>query len=868
MGRRASKEGSSQAKPLQSAAEAFYRAIFEGAGDAMVVFDPESGAILEANPKAGEMFGYGREDIQRLKFWALGRSETASGMDGIHLLARQAARGEPSLFEWKVHDSSGMRFWTEVHLKAAVVEGRERLVATIRDISGRQRVRQALKESESRFRVVTEGSLAGVFLLQRGRLIYVNPMLAQIFGYLPEEIMRITALEDLIQHQDRDLIAKNIRRLLSGELAWARQSFQGKRRDGTRVHLEGLARRVEYQGRPAVIGTLLNVTARREMEEALRKSEKRYRAIVEDQTELVTRFLPDGTITFVNEANCRYFGKSPADLLGKNFLPFIPEEGRARVEKQVFSLTPENPIVTVEHRVLRPDGQMAWQQWTNRALFDERGHIREFQAVGRDITERKAMEEALRETRDHLQTLIQASPLAIIVIDHDLKVRVWNPAAERIFGWTAAETLGKAPPTIPPEEFPRVSERIKKELQGEEQQTALELRRLRKDGSLVDVSLWTAPLKGGSGEFVGDMGMFADITQRKQSEAALRESEEKYRALLDHASDAILLADTSGAILQTNQKAAELLGYSKEELLRLHFTQLHPPQGLAWERENFSEILKKGAAPPHDSIILRKDGKEVPVEITGSTVEYAGKKVVQGIFRDVRERLKTQEVLTRSEQQLRELTTQLLTAQERERRRVSRELHDELGQALTALKIHLVGVGDRLQPEQQALKKDCEHLLAHIDDIIENVRRLSWDLSPSILEDLGLASALGYLLQETCRNNNMECVLDLDDISHLFSQEVQSNIYRMFQEALTNIVRHAGASRVWVTVTRRKERVSLVVEDDGAGFDVKETLSRRASSKRLGLTTMTERARMAGGTLTIHSRKGKGTRITLALPLR
>lgn len=862
-----SKEDSRPPPPAASPPEAFYHALFESAADAMAVVDPESGAILEANQRMVEMFGYSREDARSLEFWALGSSQAAGGIDGLHRLARLAARGEPQLFEWEVQDSSGMRFGAEVHLKAAVLGGKERLLAVIRDITGRQRVRQALKESEDRFRVVTEGSLAGVFLLQGGRLIYANPMLAQIFGYPTEELTRLATLEDLIAPRDRSLVAENIRRLLSGELAWARQSFQGQRRDGTMVHLEGLARRADYRGRPAVIGTLLNVTARWQAEEALRKSERRYRAIVEDQTELVTRFLPDGTITFVNEANCRYFGKSQEDLVGRSFLPVIPEEDRERVQRQIFSLTPENPIVTLEHRVFRPDGQVAWQQWTNRALFDEDGRVREYQAVGRDITERKAMEEALRETRDHLQTLIQASPLAIIALDRDFRVRIWNTAAAEIFGWTPEECLGRLLPPIPADEWPG-GRLAQPEAWSGGLPEPRELRCLRKDGSSVDLNLWVAALRDADGGMAGELWILADITQRKQAEAALRDSEEKYRALLDHAGDAIFLADTSGVIIEVNRKAQELMGYSEEELLGLHFSQLHPAKQLGQVTQKFGEILGKGMASVHSSLVLRRDGTEVPVDISGRIVEYGGRKVVQGIFRDITEHLRIQQALARSERQLRDLTSQLLTAQERERRRLSRELHDELGQALTALKIHLVAVGDRLQPGQQGLKEECEHLLSHIDDTIENVRRLAWDLSPSILEDLGLASALKYLLEETCRHHNLKYSLTMDDIGHLFSLEAQINIYRIFQETLTNIVRHAEASRVEVTAIRQKDRVTLAVADDGAGFDVKDTMSRRASSKKMGLTTMMERARMAGGSLAIRSRRSRGTRVTLALPLR
>ena len=156
------------------------------------------------------------------------------------------------------------------------------------------------------------------------------------------------------------------------------------------------------------------------------------------------------------------------------------------------------------------------------------------------------------------------------------------------------------------------------------------------------------------------------------------------------------------------------------------------------------------------------------------------------------EQRQAEAALKESEQELRRLASQLLSIQEKERRRVARELHDELGQALTVLKINLVAIEDQLAPDQQHLKASCEHMLSYIDTVIENVRRLSWDLSPSSLEDLGLSAALGYLVDETCRNHHKESAVVMDEIDNLFTPEIQINIYRIFQESLTNVVNVPG----------------------------------------------------------------------------
>jgi signal transduction histidine kinase len=230
------------------------------------------------------------------------------------------------------------------------------------------------------------------------------------------------------------------------------------------------------------------------------------------------------------------------------------------------------------------------------------------------------------------------------------------------------------------------------------------------------------------------------------------------------------------------------------------------------------------------------------------------------------EQRRAEEALKESEQELRRLASQLLSIQEKERRRVARELHDELGQALTVLKINLVAIEDKLAPDQHHLKANCEHMLSYIDTVIENVRRLSWDLSPSSLEDLGLSAALGYLADETCRNHNIQCTVVMDEIDHVFTPEIQINIYRIFQESLTNVVKHARASLVSVNVAREDGKVSFTIRDNGRGFNLKQAMSGKVAKKSLGLTAMHERALMARGSLQISSRKGRGTTIAFFIP--
>jgi signal transduction histidine kinase len=231
--------------------------------------------------------------------------------------------------------------------------------------------------------------------------------------------------------------------------------------------------------------------------------------------------------------------------------------------------------------------------------------------------------------------------------------------------------------------------------------------------------------------------------------------------------------------------------------------------------------------------------------------------------------LKTaEEALRESETRLRSLSVQLMKAQEKERMRLSKELHDELGQALALLKHRVRSIQSKLQKDQPSLREECGEASRYIDGIIENVRRLSRDLSPSILEDLGLSSALQWLTENFDKQYPLVTSFDIDNIDDLFPKEAQTNLYRIFQEALTNIGKHAEARHVSFTVKENEGSVALIIEDDGKGFDVNRIRAMHFPEKGLGFDTMDERAHMLGASLKIKSQAGEGTRIAVTIPIR
>jgi signal transduction histidine kinase len=260
---------------------------------------------------------------------------------------------------------------------------------------------------------------------------------------------------------------------------------------------------------------------------------------------------------------------------------------------------------------------------------------------------------------------------------------------------------------------------------------------------------------------------------------------------------------------------------------------------------------------------LRKANEDLDRRVHKRTAELA--KTNEKLRQEIDSRKLAEMALKESEKKLRLLSSHLLTVQESQQRRISLELHDELGQALTILKLRLRSVEKRLGEDQAELKKECEGTLNHVDEIIENIRRLCRDLSPSVLEDLGLTAALLWRIEDFEKHFNVKASIEMAEIDDLFPIETQIIIYRIFQEALTNIGKHAQAAHVSVTAKKNGNNVSFLVEDDGKGFDVHQIESKFSREKGMGLTAMNERARMLGGDFEISSQEGKGTRITLSI---
>jgi len=573
------------------------------------------------------------------------------------------------------------------------------------------------------------------------RILRVNEAFCDMTGFRRNEIM-LRSLADLVHPADREEHLPSFKRLADGEVrSWSHGlRFVGK--NGDLIWTQVDAALVGGESDSAVVA-VHDVTAHVLDQVALRATEAQYRGVVESQFELICRFLPDTTLTFVNDAYCRAFGRTRDQLIGTRFLELLPEELHPAALEHVQSLVESDRQVLMEHEVFGADGSIRWQQWEDHAIRDANGAIVEFQSIGRDITDRKRTERKLRESQRRYVRATAAGRVALCEYDVLSREFYVDTALGYLLGL-------ENPPTT-----------------------------LR--GWLYRVH----PL---------DL-----IPTRRFLHAAL-------------APELPLDAEGNSALPELNLRLRAQNGNWR--WFRIRASRLADPDGTA---ECF----------------------------VGTLTEITDHKVAEDAMRN--------------------LTRRLLQFQDEERRRISRELHDVTSQELFALTVDAQRVRAEIGP---GISDRLDSLLNEIDSlgnqVLREVRTLSYLLHPPMLDEAGLAASVRWYVKGFTERSGIVIELDaLDDIGRL-SPDVETALFRVVQEGLTNVQRHSGSPTARIALTRSDHDVRLTISDRGAGI-ARWDDGGGETPLGVGIPGMRERVQQLGGDLEIAS-DPNGTVVTVRAP--
>jgi PAS domain S-box-containing protein len=386
------------------------------------------------------------------------------------------------------------------------------------------------------------------------------------------------------------------------------------------------------------------------------------------------------------------------------------------------------------------------------------------------------------------------------------------------------------------------------------------------DGRLIYYECNLIPELSDNGTIGSVVSISRDITGRKQAELLLQQSEEKFRMTFEGASDAIFWADAdSGMLINCNRAAEAMLDLPRVEIIGRHQTFLHPPE----MAEHAAELFRRAVVlcdriDDTEAIVVSRNGRRIPVHIKHSVTRVGDRTIVQGLFRDISEQKRAEAALVELNQKLRALSDHLQTVQERERLAMARDIHDEIGQSLTVLKLDLEWIGHRLLTNESAVRERVNEMRSNIEQLTSAVQRIAADLRPPLLDSLGLAAAIDWQVAEFGRRSGIECFVMLNEEIDPLEPQLATAVMRIVQEGLTNILRHARATEVSVSLCRRDGQLVLEIGDNGRGIRSEEIESPQA----YGLMGMQERARICRGELAVRGAEGGGTLLRLTVPLR
>jgi len=351
--------------------------------------------------------------------------------------------------------------------------------------------------------------------------------------------------------------------------------------------------------------------------------------------------------------------------------------------------------------------------------------------------------------------------------------------------------------------------------------------------------------------------------EHKYSEEALRESDEKYKALIESSLMGIFIHQ-DGRYVYVNNRFAEIHGYIPEELLgKNHFLLTHPNQRKTIKKRTLKRLKGEYVPKKYEVRRLRKDRENIWCETMTTRIQYEGRAAIMGSIIDISKRKKAEEKLKISGQRLRDLSAYLQSSREQERTSIAREVHDDLGQALTALKMDLFWLEKRLSKDQKPLIEKAKLMEKLLDMAIESIERIITALRPGILDDLGLAEAIEWQAGDFQSRTRVKCRVNLDLSDTVFEKEHSTAIFRIVQEALTNVARHANATMVSINLKEKAGELMLVVKDNEKGIPKKEI----SHPKSFGLMGIRERAHVLGGKAKIKATRNKGTTVTVIIPV-
>lgn len=774
--------------------------------------------------------------------------ETISGIRAViegklPIFAKEYPCHSPDVDRWFICKATPFSFF-----------GANYAVISHENITARKQAEMAITELTREQNIILENAPVGIVKVIGRKQVWLNRKTVEMLLYSTGELEFQTTRKLYPSDTAFEKFGQEAYPVLAQGLTY--ESVQELvKRDGTHMLVRYIGNAIDPRNMSkGTIWLMEDVTTRNKIETELRMSEEKLRLLIEYAPVALVMLDNDMRYLQMSQRWRSNFGIGDRDIRGKSHYEVSPEVSDRWKEAHRRGLAGE--ILREESdRFDRADGSIQWVRWEIRPWLDANGDVGGIVIFSEDISERKLAEDALQLSRDFLSETEKIGKIGGWEFDIDTLELTWTEEVYRIH-----EVDMDFKPTI--ENGINFCAPLSRPIIEKAVQRAIAY------GEPYDVELEVITAKGNlrSVHSIGKMdlakrrvfGFFQDITEHKQAEEALKNSEERYHQLFEMESDTILMIDwENGRFLDANSAAARMYGYAREEFLQLS------PADLSFEPTDTEKSIRNEEASVKIRWHRKKDGTVFPVEINGSCFVYQGRKVNVAAIRDITERVQAEQHLIDLNQRLRALSGHLQSVQEQERLAISRDMHDDVGQILTALKLDLGWLEQNIAPSENALPLRLKEMHKNVDQITAVVQRIAANLRPPLLDNQGLSAAIEWYVGEFGKRSGIECFIMINEDTDSVNKETATAVMRIIQEGLTNIARHAHATEVGISLCTRDGNLILEITDNGCGI----TQEKIDSQEAYGLMGMQERARLRDGVLEIKGEPGLGTILLLTIPL-
>ncbi len=824
-----------------------YRSVVERVSDAFIALDV-NGVYTYVNEKAGEILSKKPENLVGENIWA-------EFPETVHQPFYYACHRAMQMQEYQYVEEFDphLNKWIENH----IYPSKDGLTIFFKDVTEIKQITLALKNNEEKYRSLIEQASDGIVITDlEGVILEVNNSIKKMIGYEEEEMIG-HYLAKYLPEPDIDATPLRINELMRGKsLLYERKLVKN---DGTLIDVEINSRMASSH---TLIGFIRDITERKKHENTLLYQAR----LLESVSDAIVSLDMNRCIVSWNKACEDLFGFTADEVIGKRVPELIsfeyPDTNNEAVFKQVFT----EGKWKGEFNFIHPkSGEKIHLLSGINLLKNKAGIVNGFIITSSNITERKKVEEEIRTSKERFELIAEATNDAIW--DHDFtKNETWgNKKLYNLYGLAADQKINFEMflEHIHPDERANILTRMKQAMDNSE--SSLSEIFLFKTDDGYKTFFDRAYIKyDDAGNPIRILGAMQDITEREKAAEILQQSEKKYKLLFNNNPLPMLMTTIPELdFIDINEAAIKQYGYTREEFLQMNSRSLRPDEDV----ENFIKEVEKmqaGVINTRNWRHKRKDGSIIQVETYSHQIMYEGKMVWLGLIHDVTEKYEAKELLQKSYEDIRQLVSNLQTIREDERTTIAREIHDELGQQLTGLKLDLHWLMRKMNSTDDEITGKMKESIELINATIGSVRKISTNLRPSILDDLGLLPALEWHGEEFEKRSGTKVVFvnDVGDI--MVSPQVATGIFRIYQELLTNIARHANASLVKASLTKDEDRLYFSIKDNGVGVDT-ETIKNK---KTLGLLGIKERSLLFGGTYEFISKPGEGSVTTISIPLQ